>query len=380
MKPRGELSVSTWSAPSRTVLSIGLILASSSSACATLLDFQDARDKQGLAAATDLAEAGATASSEDASASSTANSPRADAGGQDAFDAGAGAGSGTGTASNATACTPAPPREWTGPLAIFEASSGAPVTAPSCGGAYATRYYDGSASLVAAPATCDCACDAPADVACSAPELAFYADPTCRVLAAAKESLAATPSCTIIDVSSANAARFSIGASTPIGGGCAPRASQVLSPPTWGSSGRLCAGSSASVSTAPCAAGEIAVPQTGAPFEPGNHCVARPGDWTCPAGYPAARTYYRSAVDGRGCTACSCGAPAGASCGATTFTDDNCSLGAKSQTSAGTCERQGSVRSASFSDTATGGKCAPQGGAPTGTVAPAGPMTICCTE
>jgi hypothetical protein len=365
--------------PATWLLACIAILASTG--CALVLDFQDARDKQMPSAltSTDANETDAAAPGEDASANDLDGGTPAPASGGGLPDASPDAddgGVGSGAAEIAIACVPMPPSGWNGPLAIFEANTAATDALPGCAGAYEAHFYDGLGSLAGASAACSCTCEKPSGVGCSPPQLSLYADARCNQVSDTGQSLAAAPSCTRIGLGAANALSYAIGSTTPFGGGCQPRATQQVAPPTWGSSVRLCTGSSSAKPAAACAPNEVAAPQTRAPFEAGNHCIARPGNWACPSGYPNGRSYAQSAIDTRDCTACTCGAPTGASCAATTFTDDRCTSGAKP---AGACERTQSARSASFSGAATGGVCAPEGGTPTGTVVPAAPMTICCT-
>ena len=163
---------------------------------------------------------------------------------------------------------------------------------------------------------------------------------------------------------------------------CAPVENNVAPPsPSWKSAVLGCG----SLSLAPggCAGGNVCVPQPGAPFASGA-CVRQAGDLPCPAGpYTKRRVVYGGADDTRGCSACSCGTPSGGSCQGTLAlrsgvgcTGNN--LGSGSVPGCVT-KPAGSgyfVANASL----VGATCQQSGGAPTGTVTPTGPTTVCCTE
>lgn len=353
------------SSPSRGALLLAGLFVGASPACAVVLDFQDPIDMKKASelevvqsptnAYTD-ASADATSTTTATTASSTADA------GPDATHVGP-----------PPRCVPAPATDWIGPLAIYEASGTPPAPSPACKGAFATPFYDGFGSPVAAAAACTCKCGAPVDVLCSSPTMTFYSDWSCKQVCGADQSLA--PSCNALDPG-CQAMSFRLSGSEPVGGSCAPEATVTVPPPAWKRAVRLCA---PTVEPAACGAGQVAAPPVGDGFQKTNYCVARSGEWTCPSGYPSRRSYYESVADTRSCTACTCGAPTGASCGApTVHADLTCGAPSRS-TRAAKCELLGPATAASFSDQATGGACAPHGGAPVGTVTPTAPTTICCT-
>jgi hypothetical protein len=340
-------------------------------ACAVVLDFQDAVDMK-KASELEVAQ--------------HPTSAYTDAAADAAFDATADATAHPDAASDAphvgsASCVPAPATDWAGPLAIYEGSGSSSARLPACKGAFATPLYDGFGSPVAAAAACTCKCGAPLDVICSAPTMTFYSDWSCKQVCGVGQSLAS--SCNALNLPGTNgynpgclATSFRLSGSDPSGGSCAPEATVTLSPPTWKDAVRLCA---PAVEPAACGAGQVTVPPVGDGFQKGNYCVARSGEWACPSGYPSRRTYHESAADTRSCSACNCGAPTGASCGAPAVHADMTCGGTSRPTRGSKCDVLGNASAASFSDQATGGACAPHGGAPIGTVAPDAPTTICCT-
>jgi hypothetical protein len=145
---------------------------------------------------------------------------------------------------------------------------------------------------------------------------------------------------------------------------------------------------------------------------PGLVCVGRPpsgfhgacvfksvsGAAVCPAGFGQAHVTMPSATsvtDTRGCTACSCGSPTGASCaGAATFysapgcTDDagasDAGAASLTLTADGVCHGvllDASLPVASIAldaSVASQGTCTPSGGEPTGSVTPTNETLYCC--
>ena len=363
-------------------------------ACALVLDFQDAVDMK-KASNVDVAQhpTGAQTSAADGAADAPRNATR-DSAGDTARDASApprpdaaAPAPNVVVPSPARTCVPAPAADWTGPLVIHEASGSSTTTLPAGEGAFATPFYDGFASPLAAAADCTCTCGAPADVTCSAPTITLYSDRSCTQACGAGQSLAAAPACTPLaspgnnndgeNGSGCQATRLRLGGSAATGGDCAPSATVTIAPPTWTAAVRLC---TSDVAPAACGAGQIAVPPAASGFQQSNYCVARAGEWECPSGYPSKRTYHESAADTRSCTSCGCGAPTGASCSAPTLFTDNACGGTPQVTRAGACDAIGNAKGASFSEAATGGACAPSGGMPTGTVTPTAPTTICCAR
>lgn len=320
----------------------------------------------------------------------------ADAGGDDATsgnggsDAGASSDAGPAPPSCESvggSCVPAPPPGWAGPLARYEGPASAPP--PACAGAFATPGVDAHDGIVAPPASCSaCACGAPSDVLCGAPSLRFYASGSsaCSATCAADAPVTSATSCQ--DVSTAasacgtNRPRLAIVEPAASGGACvaSPQTPQVA-PWSWASLVKGCFMTS-TPATVGCGAAEVCAPPPAAPFA-ARVCVERPGDLVCPHGFSDRHVVYDSAVDTRSCTACSCGAPSGATCAGAeidVFSSNACSSSQQAVTSTTCGATPHNVSSALLGQpaTPTGGSCAASGGAPAGAVAPSGATTICC--
>jgi hypothetical protein len=136
---------------------------------------------------------------------------------------------------------------------------------------------------------------------------------------------------------------------------------------------------------ATCGTG-LCAPVPPSPFA--SLCIAQAGDIACPPSsrYSQKHLYYSGAADGRGCTPCVCGAPAGIACttGAVAFyTSSGPTCGGSSEAipTDGQCHAV-TVSAAGVQATTpavpAGGSCAPDGGQPTGTLVPMGAETVCC--
>jgi len=139
-----------------------------------------------------------------------------------------------------------------------------------------------------------------------------------------------------------------------------------------------------------CSSGQVCVPAPPGTFG-GKVCVFQSGDVPCPgSGYTQQHTFYGSATDSRGCTACSCASPTGITCSggavavASSISGSACAGTMDSVPTNGTCTSVtlGPMSNdfvwATAEQTASGGTCAVQGGTASGSVTPAGPTTVCC--
>ncbi len=281
-------------------------------------------------------------------------------------------------------CVAPPPVGWQGPLAIYEGQGGPPAPPlPSCPGpAYGALAYDGYASPVAPAATCDCKCSPPSGATCPTPSLRYYADPGCNVACAPDEPLGAT--CAPLQTRGCGNPRVAVEAPSPVGGSCSAQATVQIPPAAWSADVRLCAPAVAPAASG-CSGAQVCAPATSSPFLSGVYCVARsaPSPLACPAGYPAQHVYYEGAFDSRSCTACSCDGPAGITC-----TGDVSFYGSSSCRSSPStvgvplsCTGLRDSRAVMASPlSASGGGCAPRGGAPSGAFTPENPTTVCCTQ
>jgi hypothetical protein len=141
-----------------------------------------------------------------------------------------------------------------------------------------------------------------------------------------------------------------------------------------------------------CGAGTHCLPRPSGSFV-GGLCISNPSDIPCPAGpFTARHVFYGGFTEGRGCSACTCGAASGMSCSTTitiysmippptttcsgvvtTFNVDS--------TNGGCVNLQNNPAVAGRTATApaiTGGMCPASGGTPTGTAMPTAAVTFCC--
>ncbi|AGP37132.1 hypothetical protein SCE1572_23195 [Sorangium cellulosum So0157-2] len=116
-------------------------------------------------------------------------------------------------------------------------------------------------------------------------------------------------------------------------------------------------------------------------------CIFHEGDVTCESPYLDRHVFYGGAEDTRGCSACGCGAPEGASCTimASVYSDGACAETLVSAVVSSTTPFCGvtppgvALGSKSAEVVAVDpGACAPSGGEPTGELLPAEPSTFCC--
>jgi hypothetical protein len=107
-----------------------------------------------------------------------------------------------------------------------------------------------------------------------------------------------------------------------------------------------------------------------------------------PTPYTEPHVFYQGVADGRGCAACTCGAPGGGGCAAEIwiYGDDACATVASyavtvgSDTAACVDTLPGAAlgSKAASAPTYTAGACQPAGGTPVGSVDLLGPTTFCC--
>lgn len=302
---------------------------------------------------------------------------------RDATDSGADSAQAGNEAGCAAVCVPQVPANWGGPYTIYEGTGGPPPpTPPSCPGAYPNAVYDGTATPNAPAANCSCTCGAPTNATCLPPVANYFTDNGCT-MPCGQNNQPITTTCTNLDPCSGGLLTFS--GPIPSGGTCAPDAGSTVPAAGWTADVRLC-GAAAALSNAGCDAGQICAPTAAFPLEAATYCIAQSGSVPCPPGYTAARTYYQSSTDTRACTPCSCGAPMGVTCAASTITVDtaaSCSLvgiGVVYGAPQACINTRGASAVVDSLPSPDGGICAPVGGTPTGSFTPTTPTTICCTK
>jgi hypothetical protein len=275
---------------------------------------------------------------------------------------------------NGGVCAPAAPSGWTGPVSLYAG----PSAAPACSGG-ASSLFDGMGDLMAPPATCSsCGCGT-ANASCSDPVVSVYEEMT---------SCSGTPSSTVTP--SASCSTFpiiaaSVSVSAPaLTGSCPPGTSTpTLTPPSWGTQARACpvTGSSGCSGGASCIAPQLASTSV---------CVKQPGAATaCPSGYPSGpQIFYTGFIEGRGCTACTCSPPGGATCtiaspAIDTFEEPGCMMSDLTLSAPTACTQVAGDFSIELvaSPMLTGTpSCSVVvgGGMPTGTATGSGATSFCC--
>jgi hypothetical protein len=305
-------------------------------------------------------------------------------GGVDTGAVGDGGASEAATCGTAMQCTPSAPTGWSGPVALFVAPA-AQGTPPACGAAYAaTPAFDGNAGLGTTSATCSpCACGAVTGVTCSPPVMTFYVDTSCGSPAFGTQTL--TTSCEPTTYIGASA--VTVSGPTAGGGACTTTGgTATITAPAWTTVARACAPASAPSSSPSCAAGEVCAPAPASPFGSAQ-CVMQPGMATmCPAGYSTGpQVLYAGVDDQRGCTACQCTDPTGATCTLPSpAIDTECpSPSGGTLPAPATCSAftpPDTVKLAASPTVADAGSCAlADGGMPTGTATATGATSFCCT-
>lgn len=281
-------------------------------------------------------------------------------------------------------CAPAAPEGWQGPLAIFAATATPLPPLPPCTDRYQIAY-DGNAQPDARPGACTCACDPPGSFKCGAPRLSFFIDDQCATPCG--PSTQPVPStCAAFDAGTCPSSKWAkVTNAVPVGVTCTARV--VGEPPAvaWGAEVRLCA-PAPDVAATRCPGGKAPTPEAVLPYEPSNYCIASRTATSCPAGYPAKRTYYDpdKLNDTRRCKDCTCGTPE-APCGGMVITADNptaCSGGTQPINLPAACATTKSSNEGFIYREPDGGggpvTCPPAGGGAEGTLAPTAPITVCC--
>ena len=221
------------------------------------------------------------------------------------------------------ACTPlfrcvAVTPTWTGFTQYQDARTACPATSPS-----STDTFEALTVPAATCTACQCSpsgvtCGGSAKLSCGAAGACTTASTVGESVGAACAALSAPAVLDPLDTCNvaAPAAAGSCAPGGPGGGGGVPNGAA----PSFAKLSRVCGGTRATAGG--CATGSVCVART--PLAAHGLCVARAvPDGTaapaCPAAFPAAHVTAPTAasfVDGRTCSACGCGALAGATCAA----------------------------------------------------------------
>jgi hypothetical protein len=279
-------------------------------------------------------------------------------------------------------CAPVPPTGWTGPVAFAEVASDA--GAPTCSGSYMPTFQ-GSAGLDVPPPVCNCTCSPPTGQTCPLPQVSFFSDSNCATPCGTPAMLSNSTCPTV----PSGCTSEEVAAVTPQGGSCSPNFSETLPGTTWARESTACV-PSGDVSQGSCSAGNFCLPSPPSSF---TFCVSQPGiaSW-CPDGSTYSQGPFheyadRTLTEGRGCTNCSCGDPADASCdqvpGFLYIT--NCTIPTIPFATPLACtpmagSGNGLPRATALpAGSAHAGQCAPMGGVPQGSATPNGTATsFCC--
>jgi hypothetical protein len=281
-------------------------------------------------------------------------------------------------------CAAAVPSGWSGP---FELNEG-PGPSPACDPAFSARVIDAHAGLTAPAPSCGCSCGLAGGVVCSTPTLTFFGSPTtCATLGLLPCSTTAlTPgACTAVDMTGqcgTNGVSVDLPASVASQGSCTPLAATAFTPAGWAANARGCEANVPPPFPTDCATGSACVPSPSAPFQSGL-CIAQSGDVACMApGYTVRHLYFTQFLDTRGCSACTCGPVAGASCVGSVdqfmSTDGQCTGLQTSYPLGHDCYPLQQPADLQFVVSAKGGACTPSAVGATGTALAVKPFTFCC--
>lgn len=312
---------------------------------------------------------------------------------------------------SAYSCVSPPPSGWQGHFALYD---GPAASSPGCSGVYPTSAFLGNGGFSATPATCSqCTCAAPQGEKCNMPATIESADSTCGNVNTCGADLPtdwAVPcvvsmqspylpgqqnfcgpsavDCTTGSFAPCNVS-LTVGPTTVTSGSCTASSVTPTKPaPTWQSLGEACGEPTPGTG---CNGSQVCLPKPASGFAP-NVCIMKAGDQACPPGpFQEQHVFHTGFTDSRDCTACSCGASAGASCSATVTVygvNTGCNGAAvatiNTNTAAGACANLAGnpmVGSRKAVTTApTGGACPASGGQPLGAAAPdaATAVTFCC--
>lgn len=315
--------------------------------------------------------AGAGASTGGPSTGSAA-SGGAGAGGAGAGGAGVGGGAGAGGYS----CVPAAPAGWVGPFAIHD---GPPASAPACGAPYPVLVLSAFADLQRSDALCSaCTCTPPSNVTCVPDHIWLHDGSDCsttlNVLDLGTDGAVCNGNAAVAVDSIRTWGWDAIGT-------CAsgPPQVPVIAPAVWSRAVIGCA--AGSVEGSGCGPGEVRVPTPAAPFESATHCVARPGELSCPSPvYRSRRIVHAGVDDTRQCTSCGCRF-SGSGCTGTLrgYTGSSCT-GQVLTTPAPLACINTTARYFNWTPgSPTNAQCYVEGGDSTGCARPTAPITVCCT-
>jgi len=182
---------------------------------------------------------------------------------------------------------------------------------------------------------------------------------------------------------SATGAYLSVSGTKVTGGSCAPSTETSTVPPvSWGQRGQSCT-PAGKLSTSGCSGGSLCAPAT----DPGYpaYCIHKPGDHPCSStGYTNQGHVLRRVHRHPRVQRLHCGDVSPSECGDSSVAAfaGACSIfstAGYTPLPVSCAPLPASTTDMSYAPVATGGRCTPGGGAPTGAVSPAMAETFCCT-
>jgi hypothetical protein len=276
-------------------------------------------------------------------------------------------------------CVPEPAPNWW-PVALANGAS----TNPSCPADYAdaATAQDG---LSWRPATCGCTCVNPGGVSCSIP-FGYGCNTNGTTCPSALSWLtlnaatcANTPGTVCPGSCGAECTGFiATGAPVATGGSCAPQPNVTKPEPSWSNTVALC--KPTRLTAEGCAPSQVRMPKR----DGYRRCIVQEGATVCPPGeYSERHVEYRAVTDTRACSACTCGAASGVSCGGSVSWAggfiNNCPGNPLSMAPSTSCQSgQRGQLFLLYTPKPSGGSCAATPGQPVGDVSPALPLTVCC--
>jgi len=308
------------------------------------------------------------------SASASSSSGNSGTGGGTAGSGAGGSATGGGgpICAGSAVCVPAAPDGWEGPTALWLGNDAPPEC--DSGWMTASTAHEG---MVSGDVSCEaCTCGVPSMEVCGVPAVTIYSSNSCggivnNVVPKANGGCTTIPSTFSMRATAAEAT----------GGSCATQGgSPTLGEIKFENAALLC---NEPKDSEACGKNGVCAPPAPAG---GRLCVAKHGDEpSCPGEYPDRAVIYAGVADTRGCTACSCGAPKGATCvgvlGAYLATD--CAGNKAPIAQDGSCVNNNISTWTALSYVPgmyIPGACSPSGGVVTGEVSPMDPTTVCCHQ
>ncbi len=277
-------------------------------------------------------------------------------------------------------CAPLVPPKWNGPVGVIVTPQAEP--APTCAGDYPDFAMAGYTDFHTEPATCGCACDPPANAACSEVLFTVYS-PT--------DDDCSNPGSTWSSVAGCSSTPFSLvserhwrAEAHVDSGSCVPSPTTELGPAGPDSRVTLC---ETPYTESGCDSQEQCIPRPDGGLD-GRICIWGSGDLKCPTQWQMRDLIYQRVTDTRSCTACTCGSATGV-CGGSMnlYSDDICSenLLLTVPIDAGSCVSGNSA--ATVLSTQSNGSVAPQNpgceaseSTPIGGIEADAPVTLCCSS